>query len=167
MTGTGRQVRRLVSIETVTAAALLLVGLGYALAALRVGVGSMSDTGPGFFPLLVSLVLICAAAVVLLQELRGTAVEGPADEDDEEFHGEVHWSRIVGVLASAALIPAIGDVIGMVTTLGVALVAIAKIMGLPGWRGPVLLGATFAAATWLVFVYWLYVPLPAGQLGLV
>lgn len=156
-----------VSIETATAAALLFIGSAYAVAALREGLGTLADTGAGFFPFVIAVVLVPTAAVVLRQELRGTVAVGPADEDDEEFHGEVHWARIAGVVATAALIPAVGDVVGLVTTLGVALIAIAKIMGLPGWRGPVLLGVAFAAATWLVFVYWLFVPLPAGQLGLV
>ncbi|TXL60722.1 tripartite tricarboxylate transporter TctB family protein [Aeromicrobium terrae] len=155
-----------ISVESVTAGALLVVGVAYGVGALNEGFGSVHDTGAGFFPFLVAVILVPAAAFVLVQELRGTATSAPADEDEEDFQGEVHWPRIGGVLVASAVVPAVGDDVGLVTTLSVAMIVIAKIMGLKGWWAPVALGVAFGVATWLIFVQWLYVPLPAGRLGL-
>lgn len=54
----------------------------------------------------------------------------------------------------------------MVVTLSIALVLMAKIMGISRWSRAVIFGLAFGAATWLIFVRWLAVPLPSGTLGL-
>lgn len=150
------------------AATLLLLGVTYGAEALREGIGSMADTGPGFFPVLVAAILTVSSTAVLVREVRGapTPPKLLADEDDESFQGDVDWWRIGGVLTVALVVPLAAGTLGFVITLSAALIAISKIMGLPGWRAPVLLGVSFGAATWLIFVHWLFVPLPAGSLGL-
>jgi len=156
-----------VNREGVSAFVVLLLGVGFGVAALGEGLGTLADSGAGLFPFAVAVVMVAASGVVLAQELRGTAPVGPADEDDEDFHGDVDWLRIGGVLAASLLVPVIASTLGLVTTLSLATAATARIMGLTGWWRPVVLGAGFGLAVWLIFVQWLYVPLPAGSLGLV
>jgi len=150
-----------------TAVVVLALGALYGIAAFGEGIGSLSESGAGLFPLAVAAVLVPSAAVVLVQEMRGTAFSGPADEDDDEFVGDVDWLRIAGVLGTALAVPLVGPTVGLVTTLSIATAATARIMGSRGWIGAAALGAGFGVAVWLVFVQWLYVPLPAGSLGLV
>jgi CBS domain containing-hemolysin-like protein len=148
--------------DVVVAGSLLVLGVLYGVLAVGEGLGSVGDTGAGFFPFVVAVVLVAASVVVLVQSRREQEpVEEVADDDD------VHWWRIAGVLAAALLVPAVGETVGMIVTLSVALVLIAKIMGVARWWSALVLGVAFGAATWLLFVYWLFVPLPAGTLGLV
>lgn len=152
--------------ETIAAATLLALGLLYGGLALNEGLGTMAETGSGFFPFLVALVLVASSVAVLVRERRrGAEPESPAGED--EFAGTVHWWRVVGVVLAALLVPLLGTTVGMIVTLSVSLVLIAKIMGLSRWSSALILGLAFGAATWLIFVYWLFVPLPTGVLGLV
>jgi len=171
--------------EVVAAATLLVLGLVYGALSLGEGLGTLGDTGAGFFPLIVAVVLVAAAVTVLVRSRGGTVPTGDdsdadsdADSDgdsdgdsdadsDGDSDGDVHWSRIAGVLAAALLVPAVGETVGMIVTLSVALVLIARIMGVSRWVNALILGVAFGAATWLIFVYWLFVPLPAGTLGLV
>lgn len=160
--------RRATTADAVTAVTVLVLGLIYGLQALREGLGSLADTGAGFFPFAVAVVLVASAVVVVVQERQGSGGVVAADEDDEEFFdGDVHWWRIVGVLLTSFAVPLIGNTVGLIVTLSVALVLIAKIMGLPGWRNAIILGIGFGAATWLIFAHWLFVPLPSGRFGLV
>ena len=153
--------------QAVTASVVAVVGICYAYAAWREELGTMADTGPGLFPFLVAALLVPSALVALAQALTGRGAVVPADEDDDDFQGGVDWPRIAGVLGIALLVPLVGSTVGLVTSLAVATGATGKVMGMRGWLRPVLLGAAFGASVWLVFVYWLYVPLPAGRLGLV
>jgi hypothetical protein len=155
--------------EVVAAATLLVLGLVYGALSLGEGLGTLGDTGAGFFPLIVAVVLVAAAVTVLVRSRGGTVPTGDdSDVDsDADGDGDVHWSRIAGVLAAALLVPAVGETVGMIVTLSVALVLIARIMGVSRWVNALILGVAFGAATWLIFVYWLFVPLPAGTLGLV
>ncbi|MEU8402180.1 tripartite tricarboxylate transporter TctB family protein [Nonomuraea sp. NPDC048892] len=173
--------------EVIVAGSLLALGLLYGALALGEGLGTMADTGAGFFPLIVALVLAVAGVVVLVQSRRRTPgdvtapgagdvtsaevgdVTSPGGGDvsvEDGGDGEVRWWRIAGVLAAALLVPAVGDTVGMVVTLSISLVLMAKIMGVSRWSSAVLFGLAFGAATWLIFVRWLAVPLPSGTLGL-
>ncbi|WP_166427166.1 tripartite tricarboxylate transporter TctB family protein [Nonomuraea mesophila] len=168
--------------DVIAGGSLLVLGLLYGALALDEGLGTMADSGAGFFPFVVALALVAASAVVLLQSRRRTpagptrpedAPDGDADGDadgdgdgERERGGEVRWWRIAGVLAAALLVPAVGDIVGMIVTLAVSLVLMAKVMGVSRWSSAVIFGFSFGAATWLIFVRWLLVPLPAGMLGL-
>ena len=168
--------------EIVTAGVLLLFGLFYGYRAVQEGVGTPADTGPGFFPLLVAAVLAGASAVVLMSGPRTASSERAEDEtaaaqeaqnepSDHDERGQTErpssWLQIVGVLLAALAVPLLADTTGFVVTLSAAVVAIAKLMGMRGVLWPLLLGASFGATVWFFFVYWLFVPLPAGSLGLV
>lgn len=160
--------------DPIAAGALLGLGLLYGGLALDEGLGTIAETGAGFFPLLVAVVLVASSAAVLLRERRRrtdsgqpAAEEGEGDGDGDDFAGTVHWWRVIGVVLAALLVPLLGTTLGMIVTLSISLVLIAKIMGLSRWSSALILGVAFGAATWLIFVYWLYVPLPTGTLGLV
>ena len=152
-----------VTREMVAAGVLLVLGVLYGVLAVGEGLGSLGDTGPGFFPLVVAVVLVAAGIAVLARSRTVTVPE----EEESDSDGDVHWWRIAGVLGAALLVPAVGETVGMIVTLSVALVLIARIMGVSRWLNALILGVAFGAATWLIFVYWLFVPLPAGTLGLV
>ncbi|URN08814.1 tripartite tricarboxylate transporter TctB family protein [Actinomadura madurae] len=159
--------------DVIVAGSLLVLGVLYGVLAVGEGIGTMADTGAGFFPLVVAVVLVAASGTVLVQSRRGTSRAEPAEDDaapeDGAEDGEddtVHWARVGGVLAAALLVPAVGATVGMTVTLSVSVALAAKIMGLSRWTSAAILGVAFGAATWLVFVRLLYVPLPAGTLGL-
>lgn len=150
--------------DVLAAGALLVLGLLYGVLAVGEGLGTVGDTGAGFFPFVVALVLVAASVTVLVRSRRDPV---PTEENSAEGDDDVHWWRIAGVLGAALLVPAMGETVGMVVTLSISLVLIAKIMGVSRWVNALILGVAFGAATWLIFVYWLFVPLPAGTLGLV
>jgi hypothetical protein len=154
--------------DVIAAGSLLVLGLLYGALALGEGLGTMADSGAGFFPFVVALALVAASVTVLLRSRRPTPGDVTPPEDDTEGagDGDVRWWRIAGVLAAALLVPAVGDTVGMVVTLAISLVLIAKIMGVSRWSSAVIFGLSFGAATWLIFVQWLSVPLPGGTLGL-
>lgn len=152
-----------VTPDVAAAGALLVLGLLYGIQALAEGLGTLADTGAGFFPFVVAVVLVAASVTVVVRDGAGRAERRePAGVDTD-----VSWGRIVGVLLAALLVPLVGNTVGMIVTLSVSLVLIGKIMGLSRWSSAIVLGVAFGAATWLIFVRWLYVPLPAGTLGLV
>ena len=183
---TTRRPRTQAVADVVAAGSLVVLGLVYGALAVGEGIGTMAETGAGFFPLVVAVVLVAASVVLLVQGLRGMSrgevavgdgtrdrtPDGTADGDTAggaagAEDDEVRWPRVAGVLAVALLVPAVGATVGMIVTLSVTVALAAKIMGVVRWSRAVVLGVAFGAVTWLVFVRLLYVPLPAGTLGLV
>lgn len=162
--------------EATTAAVLVAIGAVYGVLATQEGIGSLAEPRAGFFPLVVAVVLVASGGVVLVQELRVSAAGttaptarpdalGAEEAADTEVEA-VAWARVLGVLAASLAVPLVGDTLGFVVTLSLAVVVMGKVMGMRGLLRPVALGAAFGVVTWLVFVYWLFVPLPAGVLGL-
>ncbi|MEO3829762.1 tripartite tricarboxylate transporter TctB family protein [Actinomadura sp. B10D3] len=167
-----RRIPLRVTSDVLVGGGLLVLGVVYGVLALGEGIGTMADTGAGFFPLVVAVVLVAASATVLVQSRGGTPRTEPPEptEDGAAPDGEdddVHWARVGGVLAVASLVPVVGATVGMIVTLSVTVGLAAKIMGLSRWTRAAILGVAFGAIAWLVFVRLLYVPLPAGTLGLV
>ncbi|MCT2581863.1 tripartite tricarboxylate transporter TctB family protein [Actinophytocola gossypii] len=156
------------SQDVLAAGALLVLGVLYGVLALDEGLGTPAESGAGFFPFVVAIVLVLASVTVLVGHRRAaTPDEEPENEPEPDPDADVSWWRVGGVLLAALLVPLLADTVGMVVTLSVSLVLIAKVMGVRRWSRAVLLGVAFGAATWLIFVRWLWVPLPAGTLGLV
>ncbi|MFJ2755491.1 tripartite tricarboxylate transporter TctB family protein [Nocardioides sp. NPDC087217] len=165
-------------VQATTAVILLVVGVFYGFQAVREGIGTPSDTGSGFFPLIVAIVLVIASALLLVQEWRAwrvdpalqakSALDRAGDDEGGALEGEprTRWARVAGVLLASLAVPLFAEVAGFVVMLSAAVAVIAKIAGMRGWMRPCALGVGFGVVAWLVFVYWLFVPLPAGVLGL-
>lgn len=166
-------------VQATTAAILLVVGVLYGSQAAREGIGTPRDTGAGFFPVIVAIVLVAASALLLAQERRasradpairshGAALDHAGDDEGGALEGEpsTRWTRVVGVVLASLAVPLLAEVVGFVLMLSACVAVIAKIAGMRGWVRPCALGVGFGVVAWLVFVYWLFVPLPAGVLGL-
>lgn len=134
--------------------ALGLAGLAvlYLIGGRRYPLDTLATPGPGIFPLVAGLALLLVAGW-LFARAEGSPGGGPA--------GAVRWSRSalaigVALVLYAALLPLAGFV-----AVSLALVVVtARLMGLPGWWRPLVLGAGVVTAARLVFVSWLGVPLP-------
>lgn len=165
-------------VQATTAAILLVVGVLYGSQAAREGIGTPRDTEAGFFPLIVAIVLVTASALLLAQERRASradpaiqshgALDQAGDDEGGALEGErrTRWIRVAGVVLASLAVPLLAEVVGFVVTLSACVAVIAKIAGVRGWMRPCALGVGFGVVAWFVFVYWLFVPLPAGVLGL-
>lgn len=166
------------SVQATTAAILLGAGVFYGFQAGREGIGTPSDTGSGFFPLIVAIVLVIGSALLLVQERRAWradpalqaqgAFDQAGDDEGGALKGErrTRWARVAGVLLASLAVPLFAEVAGFVVMLSASVAVIAKVAGMRGWMRPCALGVGFGVVAWFVFVYWLFVPLPAGVLGL-
>ena len=170
--------------ETVTLAALGLLGVGVAVVGSRYGISVDDRVGPGFLPLAAGVGLALMCAVLLLGRLRrpsagaGTAgvvgalaADGPAEqagedagEAEETAEARNHRARLVfaALMITVVLVP----MIGFLESFALLLVFVSVVVE----RRPVLpaLGVTAVAVTaiYLVFVQFLSVRLPMGLLAI-
>jgi putative tricarboxylic transport membrane protein len=136
-----------------SALALAVLAIAYLVAGRPYPLDTLAAPGPGVFPLAAGLALLVLAAWMFGAAGRESA-SGSADADPRSRRTPLAIAAVL-VLFAAAL-PALGFV-----PAGFALVVVtARLMGLPGWWRPLALGAGVVAATRLVFVTWLGVPLP-------
>jgi putative tricarboxylic transport membrane protein len=138
-----------------SALALAVLAIAYLVAGRPYPLDTLAAPGPGVFPLAAGLALLVLAAWMFCAAGRESA-SGSADADPRSQRTPLAIAVAAVLVLFAAALPALGFV-----PAGFALVVVtARLMGLPGWWRPLALGAGVVAATRLIFVTWLGVPLP-------
>jgi hypothetical protein len=133
--------------------ALLVIGLFVSTVALTMGIGSVSRPGPGVFPLTVGVLLI-ASDITAFKAARGTGIRGT-------LGGGLHAVSLMMLVFIGWAVAT--PVVGWMPTTFVSVVAIARIMHMPGWWRPVAFGLAVMITARVLFEWWLGVELPRGQ----
>ncbi|WP_439580358.1 tripartite tricarboxylate transporter TctB family protein [Elioraea sp.] len=140
-------------------AATLLLATAAAFRAAQYGLWSDGEPGPGLFPLMASGLSVVAGMAVLAELRRPAPMPAPAaTETDAE--GRPTPLRLVATMAIVVAWGLLFEPIGYAAASGVALFALTLVGGL-GLPGAVAVAAGAVAATELLFVRMLEVPLPA------
>jgi putative tricarboxylic transport membrane protein len=124
------------------------VGIAAALGARDLGVGSLTDPGPGLWPLVVSAVLVITGAVVAVRP-----------GDDAEAIGRDAWTVVVACLTLVAY-TAVIRVVGFELPTIVLLAFWMRVFGGEPWRTTVAVSVGVTVAVYVVFILALGVALP-------
>jgi putative tricarboxylic transport membrane protein len=128
--------------------AALAVGIAAALGARDLGPGSLTDPGPGLWPLVVSAVLVITGAAVAVRP-----------GDDAEPIGRDAWAVVVACLslvAYTAVISAVGFELPTIVLLAFWL----RVLGGERWRTTVAVSVGVTVVVYAVFILALGVALP-------
>jgi putative tricarboxylic transport membrane protein len=128
--------------------AAVAVGIAAALGARDLGVGSLTDPGPGLWPLVVSAVLVITGAVVAVRP-----------GDDAEAIGRDAWVVVVACLSLVAY-TAVIRVAGFELPTVVLLAFWLRVFGGEPWRTTVAVSVGVTVVVYLVFILALGVALP-------
>ncbi len=134
----------------VCGAAIMAVSLSY-------GFGTFRRPGTGLFPFFIGLALFLFSALLLPAALR--APKAAASFDGGRI--KIFLLMVAAFCLWILLMPLLGYVaVTLLVTCGVC-----KIMGLEGWRKPLLLSFGTGLFIYILFDYWLYIDLPRGIFG--
>ena len=141
---------------------LTLGGFLYFLASTHYPVGEMTNPGPGLMPRLLGIVLIGLSAYLLVREWLGRKPKEKKTRGEAECRRETKtplWVVLVLVLYVATL-----NFFGFPLATFFVVFAAGKIMGLEGWKAPLLFSLCVVACAQLLFGFALDVPLPTGAI---
>jgi putative tricarboxylic transport membrane protein len=144
--------------ETLAAAFWLAVALGITWSGWDLGLGTLSDPGPGGMIFWVGVAMTALSVATLVEALRRAQTAGLA-----RLWQDTRWWLVPYVVALLALyawlLPALGF---FVTTLLLLLVLFATI-DRQSWIAPPVGAVLATAAAYIVFHRWLGTQLPAGE----
>lgn len=127
----------------------------------RLGLGKIVEPGPGFLFFWAGIVLGILSLSIIFSSFDRKKAEQPS----KPIFGEIHYRKIVLVLAAvflyALLIENLGFILVTVFLFGFILGVVEK----KGWLFTVLASVIVTGAAYLVFDTWLQTQLPAGILG--
>jgi len=137
------------------------IGVAFAIGATRYSFGTTGRMGPGYFPLVLGLLLVFLGSVVALKAL----VLRP---EDPGVTGPWPWKPIIFILGANILfgiliggLPSIGlPPMGLVAAIVVVTFVASWAGQVPNWRNVALLALVLAAGSYTVFVLLLKLVLP-------
>ena len=145
--------------DRVSGLLLLISGIGFTVGARQYPYWAPTGPGAGFLPFWLGLTMALLAAVLLVGAVRR------ADHGEDWLpRGRAFMRLVVVIVATTAfvwLLPTLGMTVGTF----LFLVGILRFLEGHSWVATIGVALATAAATWLVFIYWLNVPFPPGLLG--
>lgn len=134
---------------------LALIGVAAGIIALGYEVGSFTDMGPGFVPLMLGSILVLLCVLILWREKPFQ--DGSGEDTAEPFAWRPFGAVAAGMLAWVLLAESTGFFIASFCQIVLSALALPA----PRWRGIMILAGFLAIAGYLLFVVQLGVPLEA------
>ena len=131
----------------------LVVGLAFAYGATDYSMGAAARPGPGYFPLILSVLLAILGAIVLFTSLT-IEVEGG------EPVGRIAWRPLIIIVVAIALFGALLPRLGLVITAPLLIFVVSWAGEEFKWVGVVINSVVLTAFSWLVFVKGLGLTIP-------
>jgi hypothetical protein len=148
--------RRLES-EVVGGLFWMAVGLSFALAGVKLNVGTLTNPGPGFFPMIIALILTFSGLLTLAKGLIRPV--RPVSR--------ISWKQQALATASVFFYGLLLDFVGFLISTFVLMFVLFGLLikGKSRWQKVFLYAAATAVASWLVFSVALSVPFPSPSLS--
>ncbi len=135
---------------------LLLVSIFVSAMSLRFGLGHVRSPGPGFFPLLIGLLLGCISLFMILIAYK--AKQKGQNPNERPSFGRNVLPVLVVLFAYAISIERVGYIIGT----SFLLLYLFKVTGSRRWFTSILMALIVVSVTYLFFGVLLSTPLPKG-----
>lgn len=130
-----------------------VVGIVFAVGATNYSMGSGARPGPGYFPLILSVILAILGAVVLFKSLT-------IETEGGDPIGNIAWRPLLIIVASIAVFGAMLPRLGLFISVPVLIVIVSMAGDEFKWRGVVIAAASLTVFSWLIFVVGLKLTIP-------
>ena len=139
--------------DFVSGVMFIAIGLGFAIGATTYSFGTSAKPGPGYFPLLLGLILAVLGAMVLFKALT-------IESDGGDPIGRIAWKPLLLILGAVILFGALLPRLGMAITVPI-LIVIASFGGDEfHWKGVLATCVLLTVGSYLVFVKGLNLTIP-------
>lgn len=146
--------------DCITGAALLALAVAFSAGALKnYAYWGENGPGPAFLPFWLGVVMALLAAALLVGALRSN------DPGQAWLPRGDGLKRLALVLGATTALVALLDVLGMILATVLFLVGLMRWLDRHPWPLTLSVAMAMAGFNFLVFTYWLRVPLPVGVLG--
>jgi hypothetical protein len=131
----------------------VVAGIVFAVGSTNYSMGSSARPGPGYFPLLLSVIMAILGAVVLFKALT---IESPGGDPI----GHIAWKPLIVIVVAITVFGLLLERLGMVITIPI-LIVMASFAGDDfRWRGVLASAVVLTFFSWLVFVVGLKLTIP-------
>lgn len=131
----------------------LVVGIVFAVGATNYSMGTSARPGPGYFPLILSVILAILGAIVLFKSLT-------IETEGGDKIGHIAWRPLLVVVASITVFAVLLPRLGMFLSIPVLIVMVSFAGDEFKWKGVLAAAVVLTIFSWLVFVKGLGLTIP-------
>jgi len=144
---------------TITAVLFLVLALGAFIEARKLPFGRVSAPQPGFFPLILSVLLAIIALLVLVEALKGRE-EGVVPRE------QLRWNKIGLALGALFAFGFLFESLGYLVTTFLFVTFLLRAVDREKWGVAIVVAFSASFLSYVLFGLLLHTPLPAGFLGI-
>jgi hypothetical protein len=131
----------------------LVVGIGFAIGSRDYSLGTSARPGPGYFPLILSVIMAILGAIVLFTSLT-------IETEGGDPIGSIAWRPLGIIVGSILLFAVLITNVGMILTIP-AVVLLASLAGDEfHWLEAIINGIVLSVGSWLIFIVGLKLTIP-------
>lgn len=130
-----------------------VVGIVFAVGATNYSMGSGARPGPGYFPLILSVILAILGGVVLFKSLT-------IETEGGDRIGHIAWRPLLIIVASITVFGAMLPRLGLFVSVPVLIVVVSLAGDEFKWRGVIIAAISLTVFSWLIFVAGLKLTIP-------
>ncbi|MFL6662548.1 MAG: tripartite tricarboxylate transporter TctB family protein [Rhizobacter sp.] len=131
----------------------IVVGVVFAIGARNYSLGSSARPGPGYFPLMLSVIMAILGAVVLFKALT-------IETEGGDRIGDIAWRPLLVIVVAILVFGATITWLGMIIAVPI-LIAISSLAGDEfHWRDVIINAIVLTIASWLIFIVGLKLTIP-------
>jgi hypothetical protein len=131
----------------------IVVGVVFAIGAQNYSLGTSASPGPGYFPLMLSVIMALLGCVVLFKSLT-------IETEGGDKIGAFAWKPLIVIVVAIALFGALLPRLGMVVTIPVLIVVTSLAGDEFGWKGVIASSIVLTFGSWVIFVWGLKLTIP-------
>ena len=131
----------------------IVIGAGFAIGATNYSMGVSARPGPGYFPLILSVIMVLLGAVVLFKSLT-------IETEGGDPIGDIAWRPLIVVVVAITVFGLLLPRLGMLITVPI-LIFITSLAGDQfRWKGVLAAAVVLTAASYLIFIFGLKLTIP-------
>ena len=131
----------------------IIIGAGFAIGATNYSMGAAARPGPGYFPLILSSIMVLLGAIVLFKSLTVETADG-------DPVGAFAWRPLIVIVAAITVFGLLLPRLGMIITLPILIFLISLAGDEFKWKGVLVAAAVLTAASYLIFIVGLKLTIP-------
>lgn len=131
----------------------IAIGIGFAVGASNYSLGTSARPGPGYFPLMLSVIMAILGAIVLFKSLT-------IETEGGDKVGPFAWRPLLIVVASIVMFGLLLPRLGLFITVPVLIIMVSFATSEFSWLGTLVNAVVLTVFAWLVFVVGLKLTIP-------
>lgn len=131
----------------------LVVGIAFAVGATDYSMGAAARPGPGYFPLLLSVIMAILGAIVLFTSLT-------IETEDGDKIGSIAWRPLIVVVAAIAVFGLALPRLGLAVTVPILIIIVSMAGGEFRWKGVLITSLVLTVGSWAIFIAGLNLTIP-------